>query len=243
MIEKQQILEEIGLSKNEARVYLTLLKLGSSTATEITKESGIHRSNVYDALENLIKKGCAAHIQKGEVKYFEATNPENLQNILREKKSHLSSILPLLMKNKSKKQDMAVHIYEGYTALKKTINHFVDNKKDYLSYGIPMQFPEKLKSWLDWHHKDRISKKVPIKIIFNAGAKDRAKIVNKMPLAAAKYFSEKFDAPVTTEISGDEIMIVLWSEKPLIIHIECKEISDSYKRYFNLLWSIAKEPN
>ena len=50
------------------------------------------------------------------------------------------------------------------------------------------------------------------------------------------------DAPVTTEISGDEITIIHWSEKPLIIHVECPEIAASYEKYFKLLWSIAKVP-
>ena len=62
---KQDVLEEIGLSKNEAKIYLTLLRLGNVTATDIIKESGVHRSNVYDVLDSLVKKGCVAYIQKG----------------------------------------------------------------------------------------------------------------------------------------------------------------------------------
>ena len=85
MKDKQDVLEAIGLSKNESKVYLFLLRLGSSTATEITKESCVHRSNVYDALESLIKKGCVSYIKKMDRTYFAAANPENLKNILREK--------------------------------------------------------------------------------------------------------------------------------------------------------------
>jgi sugar-specific transcriptional regulator TrmB len=242
MTEKQQILEDIGFSKNESIVYLTVLRLGSCTATEITKESNIHRSNVYDALESLIKKGCIAYVFKKDVKHFEATNPENLSNILKEKQVALSVILPQLLEKKKTQQNMSVNIYEGYTNLKKMFNHFVDKGGEYLSYGVPMQLPEKLRSWLDWHHKHRISKKVPIKLIFDASAKERAKVVNKIELAEAKYFTEKFEATVTTEISGDEVLIILWSENPLTINIKCKEIADSYKNYFNLLWSTAESP-
>jgi sugar-specific transcriptional regulator TrmB len=242
MPEKQQILEDIGFSKNESIVYLTVLRLGSCTATEITKESGIHRSNVYDALESLIRKGCIAYVFKKDVKHFEATNPENLKNILIEKETKLSVILPQLLEKKKTQQDMSVNIHEGYTSLKKMFNHFVEKGGEYLSYGVPIQLPEKLKSWLDWHHKYRISKRVPIKLIFYAGAKERAKAVNNIELAEAKYFAEKSAVPVTTEISGDEVLVILWSENPLTINIKCKEIADSYRKYFNLLWSTAKSP-
>jgi len=243
MLGKQEILEEIGLSKNEAKVYLTVLKLGCCTATEITKESGIHRSNVYDALDSLIKKGCVAHIFKGDVKNFEATNPENLKNILKEKEVNLSVIIPQLLESRKAKQDMSVHIHEGYTSLKKLIDTIVDkNRQEYLTYGVPKQFPEKLKSWLERHHKFRIARKVPLKVIFNASAKARAKTISKMPLTEAKYVSEDFHTPVTTEMCGNDVLIILWSENPLTIHITSKEIADVYRNYFRLLWSTANSP-
>ena len=243
MVDKQEMLENIGFSKNEAKVYLTVLRLGSCTATEITKESNIHRSNVYDALESLIKKGCVAYVFKKDVKNFEATNPENLRNILKEKQVSLSVILPQLLEKRKAKQEMSVYIYEGYTNMKKLMTRFVDKGGEYLTYGVPIKLPAKLKSWLEWHHKHRIARKVPIKLIFDACAKDRAKIVNKMELAEAKYCTETFDTPVTTEISGDEVLIILWSDdNPLTINIKCKEIADSYRNYFNLLWSTAKNP-
>jgi len=42
-------LEKIGLSPNEAKCYLALLKEGSASANEISRRSGIHRVSVYDA--------------------------------------------------------------------------------------------------------------------------------------------------------------------------------------------------
>ncbi|RLE45719.1 MAG: TrmB family transcriptional regulator, partial [Candidatus Methanomethylicota archaeon] len=39
----EQVLREMGLSKNEIKVYLTLLKLGSANVGDITKKSGVHR--------------------------------------------------------------------------------------------------------------------------------------------------------------------------------------------------------
>ena len=39
-----KVLEKIGLTRNQSEVYLALLKLGSTTAQQIIKESGMHRS-------------------------------------------------------------------------------------------------------------------------------------------------------------------------------------------------------
>ncbi len=50
-------LTRIGLTKNEAKAYHTLVKLGRSTARAIAEGSGIPRSKVYETLELLEKRG------------------------------------------------------------------------------------------------------------------------------------------------------------------------------------------
>ena len=59
-----EVLENLGLSKNEARIYETLLKEGESPVGFLAVKSGVHRRNVYDTLNRLIEKGLAFEIQK-----------------------------------------------------------------------------------------------------------------------------------------------------------------------------------
>ena len=53
----QQTLERIGLSKNEAKVYLVLLELGLTSSKAIIEKTNLHRQIVYDTLDLLIEKG------------------------------------------------------------------------------------------------------------------------------------------------------------------------------------------
>ena len=69
---REEILEEFGLTKNEVKIYLTLLKMGRALAGEITEKSGIHRRNVYDSIERLMKKGLVSFIIQNNRKYFRA---------------------------------------------------------------------------------------------------------------------------------------------------------------------------
>ena len=50
-------LERIGLSPNEVKIYLTLLRLGASKAGKIAKEAQVDRSATYDSLKRLLEKG------------------------------------------------------------------------------------------------------------------------------------------------------------------------------------------
>ena len=79
-----------------------------------------------------------------------------------------------------------------------------------------------------------------MKHIYDENATKRINQLNKMPYTYAKYLRKSKDSPVSTNICGDEILFILWSETPYIIKIKSKEIASSYKHYFNLLWKISK---
>src|SRR3989338_3335915 len=84
-----QILEEIGLTKTEIKIYVTLLKVGQTTTTQIVRKGGIHASKVYEFLDKLIQKGLVSYVIKSNKKYFSAANPERLKELLKEKESKI----------------------------------------------------------------------------------------------------------------------------------------------------------
>lgn len=68
-------LQKFGLTKYESLAYITLLKLGPSKATDITKESGIPHTRVYDVLSSLHRKGFV-DIMHGTPRLYKPVNPE-----------------------------------------------------------------------------------------------------------------------------------------------------------------------
>src|SRR3990167_10792876 len=98
-----EALRKIGLTENEIKIYLDLLRSGTSTAYDIGKRTGIYRVHVYDKLEQLMNKGLVTHIYQGAKKYFQATPPVKIKHYLEEKKKEMelqeadiNSILPEL---------------------------------------------------------------------------------------------------------------------------------------------------
>ena len=79
---KREQLQKAGLSPNEAKCYLTLLKIGSASANEVSRKSGVHRVSVYDALRGLAEKGLVSQITKANKLLFEAGNPEKIIEII-----------------------------------------------------------------------------------------------------------------------------------------------------------------
>ena len=63
------MLTDFSLTRQEATIYLELLKGGQMTGYEVSKRTGISRSNVYTALAGLVEKG-ASDIMEGEPTYY-----------------------------------------------------------------------------------------------------------------------------------------------------------------------------
>ena len=156
-----KILEEIGLTANESKVYLSLIELGSSSAGQIIQKTGLHRAVVYDLLERLIEKGLVGHVITGRKKYFEATNPQRLKQILKEKENKLDTILPQLLELSKFQTALDVKIYKGKEGLKTVFENIIRNKPtEWLSLGSSGQTFEVLPYYLEHFHKDRIKNKI-----------------------------------------------------------------------------------
>ena len=89
----QQVLEQFGLSSNEAKVYQSALELGETSPFTIAKSTGIARTTVYAILTDLALKGLielesATGLMKQQTR-VKAKNPSTLREILWTKRDHL----------------------------------------------------------------------------------------------------------------------------------------------------------
>tara|TARA_Y100000310_G_scaffold153042_1_gene152481 strand:+ start:60 stop:494 length:435 start_codon:yes stop_codon:yes gene_type:complete len=75
-----EILSEIGLTKSEIDVYISLLDMGISTTGPIIKRAGIASGKAYLILDKLAKKGLVTYSIETGKKNYKATDPSILKN-------------------------------------------------------------------------------------------------------------------------------------------------------------------
>ena len=242
-MEAQAVLESAGLSGNEVKVYYTLLNLGSALAGEITKKSGVNRTNVYDALNRLIERGLVSFVIKANRKYFEAAPPERIIRYLEEKqkdiqskKNQVQNILPDLEKRrKLSKEPQEATIYTGRRGLKSVAEEVLKTKKEMLAFGAEGKFVKLFTHYAEQWHTRRGKLKIPVKIIYNEKIR-KTKSKAKFPILQMKFNATIHDTPSTTWIFGDKVAIIVWSEQPVVTLIRSKEVAKSYKQFFDILW-------
>ena len=93
-------LTHFNLTKQEATLYVLLLKEGYLTGYEAAKQTGISRSNTYTALAGLVDKGEAYVLEEGKVTRYTPVPPEefcsNKIDRLKEIKDKVLNQLPAL---------------------------------------------------------------------------------------------------------------------------------------------------
>ena len=243
-----QILEEIGLTKTEIKIYLALLKLGQSTTTKIVKEAGIHASKVYEFLDKLIQKGLVSYVIKSNKKHFSAAEPEFLKEFLKEKQrgiqeqeKEIEKILPQLKSIRKSGEDiMQSDIYEGLRGVKSVYEKIISTlQKGDTQYiiGAPRIGNELIEGFLlDWH-KRRIKKGIKCKYIYDSDVRDYGKVREEMPLTEVRYLPKKIVSPVWIEIfNGNVVIGHIKGRNAVLFLIKDKDIAKSYLDYFDLIW-------
>jgi len=244
------VLKDIGLTENEIKIYLDLLKSGSSTAYEIGKRSGIYRAHVYDKLEQLMDKGLATHIYKGAKKYFQATNPSKIKEYLEDKKRVLDSqeqevneLLPQLeAMNMLPREDTFVEVFKGKEGLKYFLKDVIKTKMEVLVTGIDDQkYQDALPIFMKQYFRDLKNKNIKERIIT---IKKKGIFQFDKALAPTTHYrfleSDQFN-PTNMFIYGANVVIVTWGSPVTAVMIKNNQVAKTYKNHFEHLWKIASK--
>ncbi len=234
-----KILEKAGLSPNEVKCYLVLLKIGFASANEISRESGVHRVSVYDALRGLREKGLISQITKANKLLFEAGSPDKIFEIIEKKEDELQKareLVPDLMNLFiEEKQKQEIRSFKGISGIKTILNEILTSKTEVLDFGAEYKIKEFLPyDYLKWD-KERCKRKIKMRIVANIKIKP-----TKIPMTSIKYVPSEFNSNVSTYVFDGRVAIVMWVDNPLGVLIEHKAVYEAYKNYFDYLWKSAK---
>src|SRR3989338_2326474 len=231
----EKTLEKIGLSGNEIKVYLTLTDQGSMKAGRISKLAHMDRSSAYNAIQMLLDKGLVSYVLIGKIKWFQATGPQRILEYLKEQQDDVMSILPGLQeRHKRKKIEGQVRLFKGIKGVKSVFLDIIRTGKNNYVFGSEGQFSKVMPEFA--YQFDRMKKEKGIKtqLILR---KDRKELDRKT--SNHKYLPNISESPAVTNIYGDKVAIVIWTDEPEGIIIENAAAAKAYKSYFDIMWKHA----
>ncbi len=244
------VLRSIGLTENEVKIYVDLLKSGSSTSYDISKRTGIYRVHVYDKVEQLMTKGMVTHVYKGAKKFFQATHPSKLQQYLEDKKKVLelqeesvASLLPELeaMTNLPR-EDTFVEVFKGSEGLKYFLKDIIKTRKEVLITGIDdKKYQDTLPIFMKQYFRDLKHKHIKERIITLKRKGIFLFDKEVAPTTTYRFLNATQFNPTNTIVYGNNVVIVTWGTPVTAVLIRNKTIAETFKNTFEHLWSIAEK--
>ena len=246
------LLERVGLTKGEIKVYLALNTLGESTIGPIGKESKVSKSKIYDILEKLIEKGLVGYVIKEGTKYFVANNPTMILQYINTKEKELEKtreemekILPqLLMQRESAQKKPIAEIYSGWQGITTIRDELMATYKageTFLTMGCPKAANERLERYFLKFHLLRQKNKVGMKIIYHADAREYGNVRRTMKKTHVRYFSKKFSSPHWIDIFPACVLFVMVLKSPIAFVVRDGQLANSFRSYFEIMWKNSKE--
>ncbi|MEK6979418.1 MAG: helix-turn-helix domain-containing protein [Candidatus Micrarchaeota archaeon] len=242
---KEDILEDLGLSKAEIKVYISLLELGSSSAGAILQKCGLQNSVTHRALNSLIEKGLISYITEGKRKTYQATSPDFFYDFIEDKKTRFELLLPELKKKQEGAEARSeAMVYKGKKGINEIYNRLLNSgEKEYLTFGGGKRVTYEVmgEDWWKLLHSKRIARGIRARQVFDETIRKFGDELNKRPLSRVRFLSQEFEQLTETVIVGECVAIVMFTENPYGILIRDKSVADSYRKNFEILWEKARK--
>ncbi len=244
----EKLLEEIGLTKSEIKVYLALLELGSTTTGKIVDKSKASSSKIYEILDKLIQKGLASYIIKSGTKHFEAAEPKRILDYVEEKKKRLNQqeekikqLVPELeLKQKLSEYKSEATILKGIEGVKTAFNDVLKTMKRGEEYHVlvGMESMSPLAEFIKHYHHKRSKLGIKVKLLYSPDSISWAKQIEHLPHTIIKISPNQILTYSFILMYKNKTFITVSKGKEItVFKFNSKQLTDSFRTTFNLLWN------
>jgi len=246
----EEILEKIGLNKGEAKIYETLLREGSLPVISISKKTGLTRTNTYNHLYSLAKKGLVESRTRKKKNYFYPNSPENLRILFEQKKKteeiaerELNNILPSLVSTfLASSNRPSISYWEGKIGLEKIYDDILKEKKELLIFAsiIDRVMPE-FNELIDKQIKRQARAGIKVRALVREEIINQEYIKKLRPLGIKIRGLKNYRLTSQIIVYNNKVAITSFKKDLMSTLIENESIAGSLKNIFEIIWEKAKE--
>lgn len=235
------ILKEIGLTEEEAHIYLAALSLGETTILKIARATNIKRTTVYGLVDSLKEKGLLRIELRGLKQLYAAENPERLEVMLERRKDQFSKVLPEFQALYGLKGgESVIKYYTGITAMQKIYWDSLSELRPYEEYLV-------IANQEKWYNIDpkfslsyieeRAKKPIVIRELFQDSpiAREHKKIERNFN-AQIKILPEANPFNIDTVLLPNKMITFELTPPYITVVIENKSLISLHKEMFEIIW-------
>lgn len=252
MIDVAPLLKNIGLEEKESLVYVTLLKSGSLSMMELTKQTELKRPTVYLYIEKLKKEGLVSEIAVGKRKKYSATHPKRIVEMAKLRSRSIENIFPqLLAFYNSPQSKPKIQIFEGKKGIQLVYRELYNSlsTKEEALWFTRMDALEKYMPFAVNEYKKILKqlKEPKIRELIFANPEGEKWLQEMQPILRnntkhqIRLLKTEYEFGLTDNlIFGNKMVIFSLSEGNFVLMIESHEIIKTFRVLFETSWEKAK---
>ncbi len=248
-----KILQNIGLTEEQAKVYLCLISSGTLPARKIAVNTGINRSLVYKILKQLIEQELITETEnKRSVSTFTALHPSKLHRLLKKKEDDLKladqsyeeALSTLTTHYNLVCGKPSIRFYEGLDGIKMMYKDILrtGTNIDIIRSQLNENSPE-FQSLIQSQIKLQAAKGIRVRAIVPHDLPYDDKILEndrKHGIVRKRVPSEDLNLPALVIVYGNKVSMTAFGDCIITTVIEDKTIADTYRIIFERLWKTAQ---
>ncbi len=242
-------LTQIGLSKDQALVYTTLLQKGTSLASKVAKNSELTRPLAYKLLQELITLGLVVKKDEiGSVAQFTAEHPLKLRELIDRRReatalssATLESVMSSLISTYTTLSGKpGVRILAGITGIQELYEDILNENKDILLIRSPKDISHlELGSIVEKQIDAQVKLGIHTQTITPLTNETHEELTNWDPthlVTRRLTYLEKLNIPAQILIYGNKVAITAYEGELMTTIIDNEAICASFRILFSFMW-------
>ena len=231
-------LKDIGLEPKEADIYLSVLKLGKASITDIAKVSEIKRTTVYEYVNKLVKDGLFHKTAQGKRLIYVAEDPSKLIRLLEHKRKKAASILQDLQDIYAPASHKPhIKLYEGIEGIHSIYDEIANTSHTvYSTFSAEKLFSVFAEKDAEEFQATIYNKGGQLKELIENNPAGRSYIKHILPkeVGSAKLLPKDFAVAVDLIVAGDKVAMISLVNLVGII-IENPEIAELQRNFIKFV--------
>jgi sugar-specific transcriptional regulator TrmB len=234
----------LGLDAKEAKLYLAVLERGEAPVRELADSSGVGRTNAYDVVDRLIRRGLVAQVDVGTSgrKVVVATDPYRLIEKWEEQRRQLDEIVPALRAmHRDSAQHTRVRYYEGAEGISTVLYSTLRSTGPLLGIlSMRDLFTVPGEAAMNDYVAERTRRDLHLRVV-RSRQKDLAPHWSTDPAARrdARYAPEGYVFTMTMFIMDDTVAVISSRVESFGMTIESAEYAELQRNLFEVLWEAS----
>ena len=237
-MENEKVLESLGLSEKEAKVYLAILQLGKGTVPSISRRAGTKRPTTYLILDELRKKDLVLLLPRKIKAIYTAKSPEVLLEEQKRKEHLIANKMPeLLAIYNSQKEKPKIEFYQGEHRVIELYNKEIFKSAKIDFYGSISSIPKNIYLQIE-KNLDLIEKnKIQVRELLQHDDKSiKFSKEFSSEFHQIKIIPENYKFPTDNVIYENRLAIFSYKSGPMAVIIESSDVVETYKSMFEIIW-------